>query len=142
MECSFEIESLPPEKLTAMKHNKNHDNAPAAKPQLIPVHFEFIHPTALSVSVAGCFNHWKPEAKALHPAGGGRWVKETILPPGTYEYCLVVDGQWMPDPLVPETVPNPFGGRNSVLTVLSPEAIHPADAKNLPPKNANQQTTQ
>jgi hypothetical protein len=39
------------------------------------------------------------------------------LAPGTYEYCLVVDGQWMPDPLAKETVPNPFGGRNSVLKV-------------------------
>ena len=38
---------------------------------------------------------------------------------GTYEYCLVVDGQWIPDPLVSETVPNPFGGRNSVLHVVN-----------------------
>jgi hypothetical protein len=45
---------------------------------------------------------------------------------GTYEYCLVVDGQWMPDPLARETVPNRFGGRNPVLTVAStPEAAQP-----------------
>ena len=55
------------------------------------------------------------------------------LVPGIYEYCLVVDGQWMPDPSATETVPNPFGGRNSVLTVASsPEAAHLADAENLP----------
>jgi len=30
-----------------------------------------------------------------------------------------VDGQWMPDPLARETVPNPFGGRNSILKVAS-----------------------
>jgi hypothetical protein len=37
----------------------------------------------------------------------------------------VVDGQWMPDPLAKETVPNPFGGRNSILKVASsPEAAH------------------
>ena len=65
------------------------------------------------------------------------------MPPGTYEYCLVVDGQWMPDPLARETVPNPFGGRNSVLKVASsPEAAHLADAENLPLKNANQQKAQ
>ena len=57
---------------------------------------------------------------------------------GTYEYCLVVDGQWMPDPLARETVSNPFGGRNSVLTVAStPEAAHLADAEALPLKNGH-----
>lgn len=117
-----------------MKHNKNHDNAPNAGPQLVPVHFEFTHPTATSVCVAGCFNHWQPEAKSLHPAGGGRWVKETVLPPGTYEYCLVVDGEWMTDPLAKDYVPNPYGGRNSVLKVLTPEAMHLEAAEQLPLK--------
>lgn len=100
-----------------MKHNKNHDNSPSAGPRLVPVCFEFCHPTARTVCVAGTFNQWRPEAKTLHPEGGGRWVKETALPPGTYEYCFVVDGEWMPDPRAPQTVPNPFGGRNSVLNV-------------------------
>ena len=55
------------------------------------------------------------------------------MAPGTYEYCFVVDGQWMPDPLARESVPNPFGGRNSILQVAtSPEADHRADATNLP----------
>jgi hypothetical protein len=30
---------------------------------------------------------------------------------------LVVDGHWMTDPLATESVPNPFGGKNSVLKV-------------------------
>ena len=56
-------------------------------------------------------------------------MKETVLPPGTYEYCLVVDGHWIADPLAVETVPNPFGGRNSLLKVAaSPEASHRVDA--------------
>ena len=64
------------------------------------------------------------------------------MAPGTYEYCLVVDGKWMPDPLARETVPNPFGGSNSVLKVASsPEAAHLADAEYLPLKNANKQKT-
>ena len=121
-----------------MKHNKNHDNMPSVGPQLVPVHFEFTHPTAHKVSVAGCFNHWQPEAKTLHSAGGGRWVKETALPPGNYEYCLVVDGEWMPDPLANECVLNPFGGRNSVLKVPSPEAIHRAEAAEVPLKTEAQ----
>jgi 1,4-alpha-glucan branching enzyme len=121
-----------------MKHNHNHDNVPSADLQLVPVRFEFTHPTAKTVCLAGTFNHWQPEAKTLHSSGVGNWWKETALAPGTYEYCLVVDGQWMPDPLARESVPNPFGGKNSILHVASsPEAAHLADAENLPLKNIN-----
>ena len=68
-------------------------------------------------------------------------MKEAFLPPGNYEYCLVVDGQWIPDPNALETVPNAFGGRNSVLNVArSPEAAHRTDAQNLPLKNTNKKT--
>jgi 1,4-alpha-glucan branching enzyme len=123
---------------TLMKHNKNHDNGKAAGPELVPVRFEFTHPTARTVSVAGCFNNWQPGAKALHPSGEGRWLNETALKPGTYEYRFVVDGQWIPDPLVMETVPNPFGGRNSVLRIAStPVATQLAEAEHVPLKNAN-----
>jgi 1,4-alpha-glucan branching enzyme len=123
-----------------MKHNRNHDNAPSAGPQLVSVHFEFTHPTARSVCVAGTFNNWHPTTKSMHSTGDGHWSKEAFLLPGNYEYCLVVDGQWMPDPLASETVPNPFGGRNSMLQVASsPEAVHRADAENLPLKNTNKQ---
>jgi 1,4-alpha-glucan branching enzyme len=100
-----------------MKHNKHHDNAKGDGPELVPVRFEFTHPTARTVCIAGTFDNWRPDAKPMHPLGGGRWMKETVLPPGTYEYRLVVDGQWMPAPLAKETVANPFGGRNSVLRV-------------------------
>ena len=36
-----------------------------------------------------------PQARLCIPLGGGRWLKGTVLPTGTYEYYLVVDGQWM-----------------------------------------------
>ena len=126
-----------------MKHNHNHDNLHSGNPQLVPVRFEFTHPTAKTVCIAGTFNQWRPEAKTLHSTSDGHWWKETNLPPGTYEYCLVVDGQWMPDPKARESVPNPFGGRNSILTVAdSPEAKHLDDAEKLPLKNINQQKKQ
>jgi 1,4-alpha-glucan branching enzyme len=109
-------------------------------PHLVPVRFEFTDPSATTVCVAGTFNQWQADTKTLHSSSTGHWWKETALAPGTYEYCLVVDGQWMPDPLAKESVPNPFGGRNSVLTVAdSPEAVHLADAENLPLKNAYEQ---
>jgi len=97
-----------------MKKNSNKRPKGAAPP---PAHFEFTHPTAARVCVAGTFNDWRPEATPMVPIGGGRWVKELVLPPGVYEYRLVVDGEWMPDPRASETAPNPFGGLNSVLKV-------------------------
>jgi 1,4-alpha-glucan branching enzyme len=100
-----------------MKHTPYHDNGPGPNPPLEPVHFEFTHPTAVTVCIAGTFNDWNAGAKPMHPQGHGRWVKESALPAGTYEYCLVVDGRWIADPRAPETVPNPFGGRNSLLKV-------------------------
>jgi len=122
-----------------MKHNHNHDNVPSPGLQLQPVRFEFTDPTATTVCVAGTFNQWQPEAKTLRSTGVGQWWKETSLAPGTYEYCFIVDGRWMPDPLARESVPNPFGGRNSVLTVASsPGAAHLADAEHSPLKNTNQ----
>ena len=56
-----------------MKHHDNHHNATNVEPgpQLLPVRFEFTHPTATSVCVAGTFNDWQPEAKPMHPFGNG-----------------------------------------------------------------------
>ena len=81
------------------------------------VHVEFVHHTATKVCIAGAFNDWRPGVTPMVSLGDGRWVKELVLPPGVYEYQLVVDGEWMPDPRTSETAPNPFGGMNSVLKV-------------------------
>jgi 1,4-alpha-glucan branching enzyme len=130
--------AVPPTQFEAMKHNQNQAIDQNAGLKLVPVRFEFTDPTAKSVCLAGSFNHWQPEAKTLHSSGAGNWWKETALAPGSYEYCLVVDGKWMPDPSAPETVANPFGGRNSILHVaISPEAAHLANAENSPLKNEN-----
>ena len=87
------------------------------RPCTTRVHVEFHHPTAQRIAIAGTFNDWRPEATPLVPLGEGRWIKELVLPAGTYEYRLVVDGQWMPDPQAAVNIPNPFGGLNSVLQV-------------------------
>ncbi len=99
-----------------MKHNKvTKTKGRPARGQA--VRFEFHHPTAQSVSVAGTFNEWRPGATAMISLGQGRWLKELILPPGRYEYRLVVDNEWIADPCASETAPNPFGGINSVLNI-------------------------
>ena len=89
--------------------------------------FELTHPTAQAVSIAGSFNDWHPTASPMIALGEGRWRKELTLPPGRYEYRLVVDGQWVDDPAAKETVPNPFGGLNAVLEVRPFDATASAD---------------
>jgi len=81
------------------------------------VHVEFRHPGATAVAIAGTFNDWRPEAAPMVGMGEGRWLKDLVLPSGKYEYLFVADGQWVADPLAEETVPNPFGGVNCVITV-------------------------
>ena len=121
-----------------MKHNKNHDNAPNPASPLVPVRFEFTHPTAKTVCIAGTFNNWQPDAKPMHRTEGGHWLKETSLPSGNYEYCLVVDGIWSPDPSAKETSENPFGGKNSVLRVVSsPEEVHSPQSEVLQARASN-----
>jgi 1,4-alpha-glucan branching enzyme len=81
------------------------------------ISLEFVKPGAKQVAVAGDFNDWKPESSPLVQIGNGRWVGDLNVKPGRHEYLFVVDGQWLPDPNAKETVQNPFGGKNSVLTV-------------------------
>jgi len=104
-----------------MKQTLYQDDPHNAGLKLTPVRFEYADPTAKTVCLAGSFNHWRPEARQLQSSGAGNWWEDTVLAPGTYEYCFVVD------------VGNPFGGRNSVLHVaVSTEAAHLADAQNVP----------
>jgi 1,4-alpha-glucan branching enzyme len=81
------------------------------------VSLELVKPDAKTVYVAGSFNEWKPERTPLSLVGNGRWVGDLNIRPGRHEYLFVVDGQWLPDPNAKESVQNPFGGRNSVLSV-------------------------
>ncbi len=87
------------------------------KPSRVPL--EFIDPMAESVYIAGTFNDWRPGATPMIHLGPGHWVKDLALPPGVYEYSLVVDGQWTPDPLAAKAVPNQFGGVNSIRKVVN-----------------------
>ena len=84
------------------------------------VHFEFIAAEARAVCIAGTFNDWRPHVTPMISLGNGRWAMSLSMSPGTYEYCLVVDGEWRPDPQASETIANPFGGLNTVLKVAPP----------------------
>lgn len=100
---------------TIMKKQTKKQNGNGHASQRIQI--EFVHPTASAVGIAGTFNDWRPDAAQMLSVGDGRWLKELALPPGVYEYRLIVDGAWMADPRASETAPNPFGGVNSVLRV-------------------------
>jgi hypothetical protein len=89
----------------------------ASQPVAKSVRIEFIHATATEISIIGTFNGWRHDATPMTRVGGDRWIEELLLPPGVYEYQLVVDGKWMSDPQAPKSAPNPFGEVNSILRV-------------------------
>jgi chromosome partitioning protein len=76
---------------------------------------------ARDVRIAGDFNGWVPDKgvrSLIESQGETRvWTKILQLPPGTYRYRYVVDGEWRQDPENPETVHNEIGGSSSVLVV-------------------------
>jgi 1,4-alpha-glucan branching enzyme len=74
-------------------------------------------PDADSVSLAGDFNNWDPNANPMTKDAAGLWKATVDLKPGTYHYKFVVDGTWTSDPNNSDTVDDGYGGVNSVLTV-------------------------
>jgi chromosome partitioning protein len=73
---------------------------------------------AIDVKIAGTFNDWQPDERVLtHREEDGTWQKILVLSPGSYEYRLVVNGDWEADPDNEAQVSNPFGGFNSVIHV-------------------------
>ncbi|MGD8629054.1 MAG: glycogen-binding domain-containing protein [bacterium] len=86
-----------------------------AKP--VEVTVELDAPFAKKVYISGEFNDWAADADAMTKGDDGIWRITLSLAPGQYEYKFVVDGTWMEDPDNPESVADPFGGNNSLLTV-------------------------
>jgi 1,4-alpha-glucan branching enzyme len=81
------------------------------------VTFSCCAPEAESVQVAGDFTGWQQAPVGLKKNKGGLWKKTVSLPPGRYEYRLIVDGQWRDDPECKTRQPNKFGGENCVCVV-------------------------
>lgn len=88
-------------------------------PREVQVHFQ--DDDAADVRIAGDFNGWVPDKDVLSRVdaeGAHRvWTKVLVLPPGTYQYRYIVDGEWRTDPGNPESTPGPMGQPNSVLHV-------------------------
>ena len=81
------------------------------------VTFKLNNSEAREVFLAGSFNNWDPSTRPLRKDAKGVWKAIMMLPKGTYEYRLVIDGQWVDDPDSPEKRLNEFGFYDSILTV-------------------------
>jgi chromosome partitioning protein len=90
-------------------------------PALREVFVRFADNQAGDVRIAGDFNGWVPDKgvrSVIEAENGARvWTKILQLPPGTYQYRYVVDGEWREDPDNGNTAPSPTGRLNSVLVV-------------------------
>jgi hypothetical protein len=79
------------------------------------------HGGATSVWLTGDFVAWggDPAAGAIPMTLGGdaAWTIDRQLDAGSYQYKFIVDGSnWIADPANPVTVPDGYGGVNSVYT--------------------------
>jgi 1,4-alpha-glucan branching enzyme len=81
--------------------------------------FRYRSSDAKKVYVVGDFNDWSPVSDPMADENGdGEWTLFYPLGPGRYAYKFVVDGaDWIPDPTNPDSEPDGFNGRNSILTV-------------------------
>ena len=51
----------------------------------------------------------------------GNWQVVVEVPPGKYQYCLVIDGQWQADRYNDKQHVNDYGEPNSVIEVMTRE---------------------
>jgi hypothetical protein len=85
------------------------------------VQFRLQNPDAMDVRLAGTFTNWEPRYE-LHEASPGVWTITLPLSPGVHDYVFVVNGrQWVADPHAPQ-VDDGFGGTNSRIALLIPDA--------------------
>lgn len=87
--------------------------------------FTYPAPEAQSVLLAGDFTGWQQAPLSLKKDKTGTWKKTVSLAPGSYQYRLLVDGEWRDDPHCPNRQPNQFGGENCVCVVngASPDTV-------------------
>ena len=84
------------------------------------VEFRFFRPKAKEVYVAGDFNSWQADELPMVPTGEGHWRAEVDLPPGTFRFKYVADGQWYTDFAAFGVEPGEYGW-DSVLHVPDTE---------------------
>lgn len=83
---------------------------------LAKVTFSCPESAAQTMHVVGDFNDWRPIHAMKRTADGG-WRLTLELERGRqYQYRFLQDGTvWINDPEAAQSVPNPYGGENSLL---------------------------
>ncbi len=71
--------------------------------------------TAKDVGLAGNFNDW--QIVKMIKQKNASYAAIVPLPPGSYEYKFVVEGQWIVDPDTNTWAMNPYGTFNSIAQV-------------------------
>jgi 1,4-alpha-glucan branching enzyme len=97
--------------------NGKRQSMPKVKATKQKVTFSYKAPEAKAVLLAGDFTGWQQAPLSMKKDKAGLWKKSISLPPGRYEYRLLVDGDWQDDPGCPTRQPNQFGGENCVCVV-------------------------
>jgi 1,4-alpha-glucan branching enzyme len=85
------------------------------------VRFSLKAPHAKEVFLVGDFNNWDAGANPMTLDEDGLWKIRLIIPPGRYEFKLLVDGKWREGTNEEQTVPNCYGTLNNVLIVSEKE---------------------
>ncbi|MCE2496440.1 MAG: hypothetical protein J4F31_07690 [Flavobacteriales bacterium] len=80
----------------------------------------FLHRDSASVQVAGDFTGWSPTGNDLFPIAGStlKFRYESFEPTARLDYKLVVNGNWVLDPLNPHTAPGGFGSNSELAMPL------------------------
>jgi len=112
---ALEVEASAPGAESTITEGASEEEAPRE------VVVRFSDASASDVRIAGDFNGWIPDKgvqSRIESDGNDRvWTKILVLPPGTYQYRYVVDGEWRADPENTRSIPSPSGRLNSVLVV-------------------------
>jgi hypothetical protein len=82
-------------------------------------------PNAAVVEIAGSFTNWQRRPMFRNTADPGMWGVKYDLPPGTYQYKFVIDGNWIVDPENLQPLPDGQGNINSAF-FIPPDGAAPA----------------
>ena len=98
MKTSLKWKESPYEKLHFMNITQNNPDyaSCSAKNSRKPVNFYCAAPHAISVELAGDFNHWQP--LPMQRSVDGWWLAQVELGHGHHQYRFLVDGKRMLDP--------------------------------------------
>lgn len=113
------LEEMPPVEFSSRNQLKNDVNYGI---KLTRDGVVFVQPADCGkhVAVAGDFNSWSPSRTPMRiNEKSGNWQVVVEVPPGKYQYCLVIDGQWQADRYNDKQHVNDYGEPNSVIEVMT-----------------------